>query len=40
MGDLGLMGLAVPEAYGGTGMDCLAYAVAMEEISRSATVFL
>lgn len=36
MGDLGLMALAVPEAYGGTGMDYLAYAVAMEEISRSA----
>lgn len=34
MGDLGLMALAVPEAYGGTGMDYLAYAVAMEEISR------
>ncbi|KAK4319761.1 hypothetical protein Pmani_009332 [Petrolisthes manimaculis] len=34
MGDLGLMGLNVPEEYGGTGMDYLAYAVAMEEISR------
>lgn len=34
MGDLGLMALAVPEEYGGTGMDYLAYALAMEEISR------
>lgn len=34
MGELGLMALAVPEEYGGTGMDYLAYAIAMEEISR------
>jgi len=34
MADLGLMGIAVPEEYGGTGMDSLAYAIAMEEISR------
>ena len=34
MGELGLLALAVPEDYGGTGMDYLAYAVAMEEISR------
>ncbi|MPC10846.1 Short-chain specific acyl-CoA dehydrogenase, mitochondrial [Portunus trituberculatus] len=34
MGDLGLLALATPEDYGGTGMDYLAYAVAMEEISR------
>lgn len=34
MGELGLMGLSVPEEYGGTGMDALAYAIAMEEISR------
>lgn len=34
MGDLGLMGINVPEIHGGTGLDCLAYAVAMEEISR------
>jgi len=33
MGELGLMGIMVPEEYGGTGMDTLAYAVAMEEIS-------
>ncbi|XP_011646474.1 short-chain specific acyl-CoA dehydrogenase, mitochondrial, partial [Pogonomyrmex barbatus] len=34
MGELGLMGLCVPEALGGTGLDYLAYAIAMEEISR------
>eukprot|EP00967_Tisochrysis_lutea_P102703 scaffold154751_cov34-Tisochrysis_lutea.AAC.2 len=33
MAELGLMGVAIPEEYGGTGMDCLAYAIAMEEIS-------
>ncbi|KAL7730103.1 hypothetical protein ACLKA6_009380 [Drosophila palustris] len=34
MGELGLMGVAVPEELGGTGLDYLAYAIAMEEISR------
>ncbi|TGZ37994.1 short-chain specific acyl-CoA dehydrogenase, mitochondrial [Temnothorax longispinosus] len=34
MGELGLMGLCVPEALGGTGLDYLAYAIATEEISR------
>lgn len=34
MGELGLMGVAVPEALGGTGMDSLAYCIAMEEVSR------
>ena len=34
MGELGLMGIAVPEEYGGTGMDPLAYAIAMEEVAR------
>lgn len=33
MADLGLMGVMIPEEYGGTGMDALAYAIAMEEIS-------
>jgi len=33
MGELGLMGIMVPEEYGGTGMDAVAYAIAMEEIS-------
>lgn len=36
MGELGLMGIAIPEEYGGAGMDPLAYALAMEEISRGA----
>jgi short-chain 2-methylacyl-CoA dehydrogenase len=34
MGALGLFGILVPEAYGGHGMDYLAYAVVCEEISR------
>merc|ERR1712079_654095 len=34
MGDLGLMGIDIPEEYGGTGLDALAYAVALTEISR------
>ncbi|HSM93470.1 MAG TPA: acyl-CoA dehydrogenase [Anaeromyxobacteraceae bacterium] len=34
LGELGLMGVAVPQEWGGAGMDNLSYAVAMEEISR------
>ena len=34
MGELGLMGIAVDDEHGGAGMDYLAYAIAMEEISR------
>ncbi|XP_005106286.1 short-chain specific acyl-CoA dehydrogenase, mitochondrial [Aplysia californica] len=34
MGELGLMCMDVPESDGGTGLDYLAYAIAMEEISR------
>jgi butyryl-CoA dehydrogenase len=34
MGELGLMAMAVPDQYGGSGLDYLAYAIAMEEISR------
>jgi len=34
MGELGLMGITVPPEDGGTGLDYLAYAIAMEEISR------
>ncbi|XP_011693800.1 PREDICTED: short-chain specific acyl-CoA dehydrogenase, mitochondrial [Wasmannia auropunctata] len=34
MGELGLMGLCIPESLGGAGLDYLAYAIAMEEISR------
>ena len=35
MGDLGLLGITVEEAYGGTQMGYLAHVVAMEEISRA-----
>jgi alkylation response protein AidB-like acyl-CoA dehydrogenase len=34
MGQLGLMGVEVPEEYGGAGLDTLAYVLAVEEISR------
>ncbi len=34
MGQLGLFGILVPEAYGGHGMDYLAYAIACEELAR------
>ncbi len=35
MGALGFMGIEVPEEYGGVGMDALAYALVMEEISKA-----
>jgi len=35
MAELGLMGVAIPEEYGGAGMDNICYAIAMEEISRA-----
>ncbi len=35
MGELGVLGITVPEAYGGAGMGYLAHMVAMEEISRA-----
>jgi butyryl-CoA dehydrogenase len=35
MAELGLLGVAVPEEYGGSGMDNVSYALAMEEISRA-----
>ncbi|HWM91996.1 MAG TPA: acyl-CoA dehydrogenase family protein [Thermoanaerobaculia bacterium] len=34
MGELGLLGMLVPEEHGGAGMDTVSYVVAMEEISR------
>jgi len=41
MGDLGLLGITVPEDYGGAGMGYLAHVVATEEIARaSASVSL
>ncbi len=35
MGELGVLGITVPEAYGGANMGYLAHMVAMEEISRA-----
>ncbi|HSL91636.1 MAG TPA: acyl-CoA dehydrogenase family protein, partial [Candidatus Limnocylindrales bacterium] len=35
MAELGLLGVAVPEEYGGAGMDTVCYAIAMEEIARA-----
>ena len=35
LGEMGLLGLTVPEEYGGSGMGYLAHLVAMEEISRA-----
>ena len=35
MGELGLMGVAVPEAYGGAGLDNMSYSLAMEEIASA-----
>ena len=34
-GDLGVLGITVPEAYGGAGLGYLEHAIAMEEISRA-----
>lgn len=34
MGELGLMAIDIPESLGGTGLDYLAYSIAIEEISR------
>lgn len=35
MAELGLMGVTVPEEYGGAGMDSLAYSLVIEEVSRA-----
>jgi len=35
MADLGLMGMAISEEYGGSGFDYISYVIAMEEISRA-----
>jgi alkylation response protein AidB-like acyl-CoA dehydrogenase len=35
MGELGFMGIAIPEEYGGVGMDTLAYVLALIEISKA-----
>ncbi|WP_099372678.1 acyl-CoA dehydrogenase [Sphingobacterium sp. 1.A.5] len=34
MGELGFMGIMVPEEYGGAGMDTMAYVLALEEIAK------
>jgi len=34
MGELGLLGMMVPEEHGGAGMDLLAYLIAVEELAR------
>lgn len=40
MGQLGLMAIDIPESLGGTGLDYLAYSIAMEEISRYLEVLI
>jgi alkylation response protein AidB-like acyl-CoA dehydrogenase len=35
MGTLGLMGIEVPEEYGGAGLDTIAYVLALEEVSKA-----
>jgi hypothetical protein len=34
MGEMGFMGIEVPEEYGGAGMDTLAYVLAVEEVAK------
>ncbi len=34
LGELGFLGMMVPQEYGGAGLDTLSYAIAMEEISK------
>jgi alkylation response protein AidB-like acyl-CoA dehydrogenase len=34
LGELGVMGMMVPETYGGSGSDCLSYILAIEELAR------
>jgi butyryl-CoA dehydrogenase len=35
MAELGFLGIAVPDEWGGAGMDCVSYALALEEICRA-----
>lgn len=35
MGDMGFMGIEIPEQYGGAGMDTLSYVLALEEICKA-----
>ncbi|MEI8347727.1 MAG: acyl-CoA dehydrogenase family protein, partial [Pseudomonadota bacterium] len=34
MGEIGLFGIVIPEAYGGSGLDYLSYIIAVEELAR------
>src|SRR5438270_2949707 len=34
LGELGFLGMQTPEEYGGSGLDTVSYALAMEEVSR------
>jgi acyl-CoA dehydrogenase len=34
LGELGFMGMQIPEEYGGSGLDTISYVLAMEEVSR------
>ena len=38
MGELGLMGITVPEQYGGSGMDFISYIIAINELSKVSAV--
>jgi butyryl-CoA dehydrogenase len=35
MAELGFLGMAIPEEYGGAGLDAISYAIAMEEVSAA-----
>ena len=35
LGELGMMGVYIPEEYGGGGMDVVSYAIVVEELSRA-----
>src|SRR5437588_4949977 len=35
LGEMGFLGMMVPEEYGGAGLDTVSYVLAMEEVSRA-----
>ena len=39
MGELGFLGAPIPEAYGGSGMDYISFAILCEELERADTAF-